>query len=143
MLFSFVSCNIEQKSSEVDFQNKTPVQIMYRQNLYNCETSYKENTLNIGFINNESAIDGLNLSVNNKLFKISYNNMEKTFNTSQMEKGNIGVILYEFFSNNAQPLVLTNADSEGYFIKQSYENAFITLREHINNGNKTYYIEIT
>ncbi len=143
MLFSFACCNAEQKYTEVDFQNKTPVQIMYRQNLYNCEISYNENILNISFKNNQSAIDGLSLSVDSKLCKISYNNMEKTFNTSQMEKTNIGVVLYEFFSANANPLKLTSIDSEGFYIKQSYENAFVTLREHINENNKSYYIEIT
>ncbi len=116
---------------------------MYRQNLYNTEICFKNNILVISFVNNNSAIDGLTLSVDSKLYKISYNNMTKTFNTSQMEKGSVGSVLYEFFSSNAQPLMLTSIDEDGFYIKQSYENAFVTLREHINNENKTYYIEIT
>ncbi len=116
---------------------------MYRQNLYNCEISFNANKLNLIFTDKDSAVEGLSFVVNEKLFTIHLKNIERTYNTSQMKDNNLGVILYNFFSINAQHFVLSKGE-DCFYIKHSTENAFVTLKEYTSEtGKKTYLIEIT
>lgn len=117
-----------------------PVQIMYRQILYNGEISYNGETLFISFSENDSSVDEISFSIDEKMCEIKQNELIKTINRSSLISDSLPVILYEFFSSVGFLFKFESEDNKSFIVKRAYDNYSVELK--MNKNTNLFYIEI-
>ena len=141
--FLFSGCsktNPLKGASEVDLNSKLPVQLEYRQFIYNCEISYTAGVLQIDFCNNKSFPDGFSYTCDSEHCTFSYEGIVKEYSRSELPADFMPVVLYDFFSGLGEVIVTEAYDStkECSYIKRTVNASFVTL-EAYKRGEATAY----
>ena len=141
--FLFSACgkaNLHNGASEVDLNSKLPVQLQYRQFIYNCEISFVEGRLQIDFCGNGTIPDGFSYVCDGDDCVFSYEGLVKSYRVSDLPSDCLPVALYNFFSGFNEGLVTEAYDDRKgcAFIKRTVGASFVTL-EVYNRGEKPAY----
>ena len=135
-----VSCEKGSRLPEINLQNKMPVQITYRQVLYNCEILYNEMTFVVSFFDNDSSIDEMVFNIDEKQCVIEYKELSKVYTRSSMSENSLPIILYEIFSKLGNQFVFESENDKIYFIKRSCDKYSVELS--LDKKSNKYLIEI-
>ncbi len=140
-LISLTAC-LGNNVSEVHTENKMPVQILYRQKLYNGQMCYKNNVLYLNLNEKNSAFDDMRITVDEKICNIKYKAINKNINTSALPSNNMFILIFRFFEGNTKPLVLSETNGECYYKKQKVNDSTVIFKEFNKNNIKSYTVEI-
>lgn len=117
-----------------------PVQIMYRQVLYNGEISYDGERFILSFSDNNNSIDEMSFTINEKQCVIKYNELSKAYNRASLQKNSIPLILYDYFSKLGSNFTFESENEKYYYIKRACNEFSVELR--VEKDVQIYYIEI-
>ncbi len=146
--FLFCSCGKvvgKADASEVDLKNKLSVQIEYRQFIYKCHLSMNDNILRMDFYGNGDFPDGLSYVCDGRVCTLSYSDLQKSYNRTDLPQDFLPFVLHEFFSLFTEKLVTEtyNEAKNCNSIKRTAGTSFVTFEVYNEGENPVYNIVIT
>ena len=145
LLFFLSSCGKKESNNfqEVDFSKKTPVQIMYRQVLYNADIHYNGNKLEMELELSEG--NSVGFSIDDNICTVIYGEMSKNYSYTTLSDDFLPLMIYEFFCSYGIVVKATTVDEQGgiYKIKSTVNNNFITFEISKGETDSAYLFTIS
>ena len=145
LLIGFSSCGIKGSNNfkEVNFNNKTSVQLEYRQNVYNCQLQFVGNELSL---NIELGGGGfLCYSIDELLCVIESEGISKSFETEALSSDFLPVVLFSFLKENGGAFTTEEYDEDinAHILSREVNGNRVTVQVFGEGETKVYNIRIT
>ncbi len=144
----FSSCDktlIGKTLPEVDFNNVTDVQLIYKQNVYNIKLSYCSGILTITFIDTDSSLYGITYKVSSQVCQVSYGDISHDTPVENLPNTFFPRVIYKFISDFGGIIPTENYNSQRNcsYISRNVFNTPVTLEVYENENNTSYSLHIT
>ena len=124
----------------VELAEKTPVQFMYRQNVYNGHIQYTNKSMILS-VDDEKSGD-VTYQVSGGRCTIKCEGVSQTVAISEMPPKSMVALLYEFFSEWESEIPMEAVDEESYLTKREGINGTVEFRCYTKNDKSYYTLEI-
>ncbi len=146
LLIGFSSCGTEESNnfSEVLFATPTSVKIKYNDKEYDSLISFDGKTLNLTVEETENSFGKLKFTADSEKSLVDYETLVKEFDTNTLPKGYLPKIIYDFFIQNGEKIVVRSTDEAGdkFINKTMLSNCIVKLTIYKNEKFETYEISI-
>lgn len=137
LLLGFSSCGKKESNNflEINLNEKTPVQIMYRQNVYNGVIFFDglvlELSVNNGIGDKQGSkeSDSINFHVDSMTCTVTHNGLEKNFDKEKLTAGFLPVVIFDFLNSTGATF-----KTESFYEQE----AQYTISRNINQNRVTF-----
>lgn len=150
LLLGFSSCGKKESNNflEINLNEKTPVQIMYRQNLYNGEICFDGARLELIVSNiteyEYSTNSNIVFYVDAMVCSVSHQGLEKAFQKEKLSEDFLPVIIYSFLSSTGNTFLTEFYEEQNsvFYLSRQVGQHKVTFQAKQNEDNCIYTVII-